>query len=192
MSKVRAALLVLALVVVLGVCLTIGVFVGRWLTPPSGPRPRTTATVMTQIQGLSQLVTVKYVMEKLVVLEDVKFYGENRVLLIAHGVVKAGVDLSKIRSEDVKVSGNRVLLRLPQPVITDAYLDEEKTQVVEHTTGLLRRFDKDLQQNARLEGVDQIRRAARHSGILEDASERARQQLLLLLRVLGFEEVQFE
>ena len=42
-------------------------------------------------------MTVKYVLEKVVVLEDAKWYGENRVILVAHGIVKAGVDLQKLQ-----------------------------------------------------------------------------------------------
>lgn len=150
-----------------------------------------TATIISQVQGLSQLVTVKYVMEKVVVLEDIKAYGENRVLLVAHGIVKAGIDLSKMKSGDVTARGTTVSIRLPAAAITDVYLDDDKTQVLEHTTGLLRRFDKDLQQNARREGLDAIRRAARYSGILDDARTRAEQQLQLMFRQLGFTDVEF-
>jgi len=190
MSKTRLVIAGLLLALILALGLATGLFTARLLGPPPAPKPLNTATVLTQVQGLAQLVTVKYVMEKVVVLEDVKFYGENRVLLVAHGVVKAGVDLAQIRPGDIRIRGKHIVLSLPQAVITDAYLDEDQTQVLEHTTGVLRRFDKDLQQSARSQGLDEIRRAARHSGILEDASERASQQLHFLLRQLGFEEVE--
>ena len=137
------------------------------------------------------MVTVKYVMEKVVILEDVRIYGENRVLLVAHGVVKAGVDLSKIERGDIEVDGTNVTIRLPRCTITDVYLDEDKTQVLEHSTGLLRRFDKDLQQNARREGLDAIRRAARDSGILDEAQTRAELQLRLFFNQFGFTEIEF-
>jgi hypothetical protein len=39
---------------------------------------------------------------------------------------------------------------------------------------LLRSFDKDLEQNARKQAVEDINRAARNGGILKDADERAR------------------
>jgi hypothetical protein len=189
MSKTRVVIAGLLLVIVLAMGLATGLFATRLLGPPPPPKPLNTATVLTQVQGLAQLVTVKYVMEKVVVLEDVKFFGENRVLLVAHGVVKAGVDLAKIQPGDIRIRGKRIVLTLPAAVITDAYLDEDRTQVIEQSTGLLRRFDKDLQQNARAQGLGEIRRAARDSGILEDASERASQQLQFLLHQLGFEEV---
>lgn len=150
-----------------------------------------TASVVRQVQTLSDLVTVKYVMEKVVVLEDVKWYGENRVLMVAHGVVKAGLPLSEIVEGDIKISGQRIEIRLPRAQIFDAYLNDQQTQIIERSTGLLRQFDKDLEQTARKQAVDDIRRAARTSGILRDAAERGRMQLELLLRQLGFNNVRF-
>ena len=157
----------------------------------SGLRFENTATVVQQVQTLSDLVTVKYVMEKVVVLEAAKWYGESRVLLLAHGIVKAGIDLKRITADDVTISGKSISIKLPQPQITDAYLDDKQSRVIDHTTGLLRVFDKDLEQTARENAVDDIRRAARDAGILKDADQRARLELELFLREAGFEQVEF-
>ena len=161
--------------------------VPRWIGLASVTKTYNTATVLRQVQTLSQLVTVKYVMEKVVVLEDVKWFGENRVLLVAHGIVKAGVDFSQLKPEDVKVAGSNVTLRLPPAQIMDTYLDEHQTRVVERTTGLLRQFDKDLEQSARQRAVDDIRRGARTAGILKDADERAQAQVKNLFQQVGLE-----
>ncbi|MEI9963217.1 MAG: DUF4230 domain-containing protein [Limisphaerales bacterium] len=59
------------------------------------------------------------------------------------------------------------------------------TQVIDRTTGLLRSFDKDLEQTARQNAVDDIQRAARISGILRDADERAKLELALFLHQRG-------
>lgn len=151
-----------------------------------------TSIVIRQIQGLSELVTVKYVLEKVVIVEDVKWYGENRVLLLAHGVVKAGVDLSEIKDTDIVVEGKKITVSLPREKITDAYLDERMTQVIERSTGVVRQFDKDLEQNARMQAVDDLRRAARYNGIMKEARERAQNQLKILLLQAGFEQVEFK
>jgi hypothetical protein len=161
----------------------------------TGPRMSNTPVFLQQVQALSQLVTVKYVMEKVVDLEDVQPYkdmvvdgwGDNRVLMIAHGVVKAGVDLSEITNGDMMVSGKKIILKLPPARVTDTYLDEKQTQIIERTTGLLRSFDKDLEQQARHLAVLDINRAAREAGILKDADERARVQLTNLFRPMGYE-----
>jgi hypothetical protein len=130
-------------------------------------------------------------MEKVVVFEDVKWYpgGDSRVLLVAHGVVKAGVDLERLRPEDLTVSDKKVTIQLPAAQITDCYLDERRTQVVERSTGLLRTFDKDLEQTARKLAVDDIRRGARTAGILKDADERARTQVEKFFQTMGWEVV---
>ncbi len=191
MRKLRPVLLVVALLFIFGAGLWLGTSATKWLGFGSGPRTYNTATVLKQVQTLSQLVTVKYVMEKVVVLEDVKWFGENRVLLVAHGIVKAGVDFSELKPEDLQVSGTTVAIRLPSAQVTDSYLDDQQTRVVERTTGLLRMFDKDLEQTARQSAVLDIRRAARTAGILKDADERAQAQLKSLFLQMGFEQIEF-
>jgi hypothetical protein len=166
--------------------------------PSTGLAP--TATVLREVQGLSQLVTVKYVMDKVVIYDDPgnaqKWYeftfGESRVLIVAHGIVKAGVDLSQVRPGDISVSGKSITLKLPPPRVTDRYLDDRQTQIVEHKTGILRTYDKDLEQHARVEAVTQIESAARSEGILKDAQQRAKDQLTELFHQLGFEQVDIQ
>jgi len=186
MQKIR----LLAIVFGLGVFLALGLWLGFTFHKLSGAGTTVynSATVLRQVQTLSQLVTVKYVMEKVVVYEDVKWFpgGDNRVLMIAHGIVKAGVDLERMKPEDLEVVGKTVKVRLPVAQITDCYLDEKQTQVIERTTGLLRTFDKDLEQTARLIAVDDVRRAARYAGILKDAEERARAQIERLFLQTGY------
>ncbi|MGH7979976.1 MAG: DUF4230 domain-containing protein [Limisphaerales bacterium] len=163
-------------------------FIAKW---GSGVREEPTDSVVDQIQTLSDLVTVKYVVEKVIVLDDAKWYGESRVLLLAHGIVKAGIDLKRLKPGDVVVSGKSISIHLPPPELTDAYLDDRQSRVIDHTTGLLRDFDKDLEQNAREEAVMDIRAAAVHNGILNDASDRAQLELALFLHEAGYQEVRF-
>jgi hypothetical protein len=163
----------------------------HWMPSGSGLHEEDTATVVEQVQHLSDLVTVKYVLEKVVILNDVKWYGENRVLLLAHGIVKAGIDLKRIKPSDVVISGKKITLHLPPPHVTDAYLDERQTRVIDWTTGLFRTFDQNLATTARQDAVDDISRAARMDGILKDADERARLELALFLHQAGFDQVEF-
>lgn len=193
MQKLRPLVAFVLIAVIFAGGLWLGFKVPRWLGMATTQRVLGTATVLQQVQTLSELITVKYVMEKVVIFEDVKWYpgGDNRVLLVAHGIVKAGVDLKQIEPGDVSVSGKTLSLRLPPARITDAYLDEKETRVIERTTGLLRLFDKDLEQTARQIAVGDIHRAARNAGILKDAEDCARDQLRALLLQSGFERVEF-
>ncbi len=193
MQRLRPLLLWLLVLIVFVVGLWGGYLGPRFMGLLSGPRVLGTTTVLKQVQTLAEFVTVKYVMEKVVVLEDVKWYpgGDSRVLLVAHGIVKAGVDFKQLSEENISISGKTLSLHLPAARITDSYLDEKQTYVVERTTGLLRMFDKDLEQTARQTALADIQRAARTSGILKDADERARDQLKVLFLQLGFEKVEF-
>ena len=189
MFKTRLIIVGLVLAIATGVALFIALL---FLRPPgfgTPPKIQNTATIIQQVQTLAELVTVKYVLEKVVILDDIKWYGENRVLLVAHGIVKAGVDLQEIKPEDVRVEDKKIVLKLPRARITDVYLDEQKTRVVDRSTGLLRAFDKDLEQNARRQAVDDLRIAARSNRIYEDAEERARLQLANFFHQLGYEVV---
>jgi hypothetical protein len=191
MRELKRIFWMLVVLVIFGGGVWFGFTVTRWLKLGSGLHMENTATVVEQVQTLSDLVTVKYVLEKVVILEDAKWYGESRVLLLAHGIVKAGIDLKRLKPDDVTISGKTISLRLPPPQITDAYLDDQQTRVIDWTTGLLRVFDKDLEATARQNAVDDIRRAARTDGILDEADKRARLELELFLREAGFEQVAF-
>jgi hypothetical protein len=187
-SRLSVALVVL-------VALVSGVYFG-WRLPhlpnlTGATRTYNTATVIQQVQTLSELVTVKYVMEKIIIFEDVKWYGENRVMIVAHGIAKAGVDFGDLTPKDLTIEGTKVRIKLPRERLMDVYLDDKATQVIERTTGVLRQFDKDLEQNARRRAVDEMRVAARKNGILKDAKERAESQLVRFFKEIGFTEVEF-
>jgi hypothetical protein len=185
----------LALMAILLACIAaFGFFLLKVLpfAPAAPAQIINTSSVIKQVQTLSQLVTVKYVLEKVVVLEDEKWYGENRVMIIAHGIVKAGTDLQELRPNDLQIdnTNKRISIVVPRAGITDAYLEDKQTQVLERTTGLMRTFDKDLEQNARRQAVDEIKRAAFRGGIMEEANIRTQSQLTNLFKALGFEQVE--
>src|SRR6202008_4163162 len=75
-------------------------------------------TVVNKIQQLQRLETVVYTMDKVVsgekestVLPD--FLAGDKLLMVVHGEVVAGVDFSGLKSGDVSVSGKKVNLGLP-------------------------------------------------------------------------------
>ena len=191
MRRLRNFVWTLTAIVMLVLAAYLTFTTARWLNHGSSQFFWNTTSVVHEVQSLSDLVTVKYVMDKVVVLEDVKWYGENRVLLLAQGVVKAGIDLKRLKPENVSISGKKISLHLPPTEITDAYLDDKASQVIDHTTGLLRAFDKDLEQSARQNAVDDIARAARRAGILDEASKRGREELQNFFKRAGFESVDF-
>ena len=158
MQKARSVAKVLVVAILFG----LGVFCGVKFSRPT-PHPARmydTPTILKQVQSLSELVTVKYVMEKTEVWNDPPqnilaqfFAGDNHILLLAHGIVKAGVDLNQLKPEDLRVSEKTISIKLPPADVTDTYLDDAQTKVVERKTGFLRSFDKDLEQNIRHDAI---------------------------------------
>jgi hypothetical protein len=199
MQKLKRILSLLLLIVIFGLGAFLGMRWGPLFGFKSEAHTYNTPVLLKQVQSLSQLVTVQYVLEKVVVWDDppnsiLSVLGEtsyNRVLLLAHGVVKAGVDLSRLGTNDLQVQDTTVIIVLPPAMITDAYLDDAQTKVIERKTGFLRSFDKDLEQTVRMNAVDDLRRAGRMGGILTDAEARARTQLANLFLQMGFKKVEF-
>jgi hypothetical protein len=198
MRRLKQIFWVLAVALVFIAGAWFGIKVMRLLSPGAGVHELNTPVIVQQIQTLSDLVTVKYVLEKVEIVNSPPtsmfgqfVQGENRVLLLAHGIVKAGIDLKRLRVEDVAITGKKITLRLPPAQVTDAYLDEQQTQVIDWEKGFLRDFDKGLETTARQNAVDDISRAARKAGILKDADDRARMELAVFLNQAGFEQVEF-
>ncbi|MDB6129398.1 MAG: hypothetical protein JWM04_505 [Verrucomicrobiales bacterium] len=189
MSKLRVAIFFFALLAVFGLGLLVSRLLPYLIPQPSGKTLANTSTVITQIQNLNELVTIKYVLEKVVVWEDAKWYGNNRVVLIANGIVKAGIDFKQMTAQDVQVNNQSLTLRIPHAIVTDAYLDDRKTQVFENKSGLVRPFDKDLEQEARKQAVGELLKAARSNGIQREADERASLQLHALFSQAGFTNI---
>ena len=196
---------VLALViVVLGAALGVGLarfgdglpFVGR-LLGEKPPRTSTGPVVVEGIQELDQLATVRWT-ESVPVTEksggdiwERVFDGEN-VLVIATGSVEAGVDLGDIHKDDVRVTGDTVIIDLPDPELLSASLDEKKTRVYDRDLSPLNiRPDDDLVEDARLLAVEKIEDAARENEILDSAEQNAEDGIRAFVTTLGFEEVRF-
>jgi len=177
--------------------LWVGWRVGRRADVQGPRRMYDTPVLLQQVQTLSELVTVKYVVEKVEIWDDPPsgwrqfVAGDNRILLLARGVVKAGVDFRELKPEDLKVNGKTLWINLPSARVTDAYLDDKETKVIERSTGFLRSFDKDLEQNVRRTAVDDMRTAALRGGIVKDANDRARTELAGFFHAMGFERVEF-
>lgn len=150
--------------------------------------------VVRQVQQLRRLETVVYRMDKIVAGGREHPYlppllAGEKLLLMVHGEVVAGVDLGRIGSEDVRVTGKTVEIKLPPPEIFSTRLDSERTRVYSRDTGLFSRADPNLETLVRREAERDLRQAAEKDGILQAARQNATGTLVNLLRGLGFENV---
>jgi len=172
--------------------------VGPLLFREEPARTATGPVVVEGVRRLDELATVRWT-ESVVVTRRSggsaleRFLTGERVLLVATGRVEAGVDLSKIGRDDVRVEGEGVTVRLPEPEILSASLDEEKTRVYDRDFGLLNlRPGDELVEEARARALEEIEDAARRNGILRQAERNAEGSIRSFLLALGFESVRFE
>jgi uncharacterized protein DUF4230 len=150
--------------------------------------------VVAQVQRLNQLATVKYTVQKVVGLEEPKTpVGAERILLILQATVTAGVDLSRLKPEDITVHpGGGVLVRLPEAQILNVTVDENETRVWDRQTTWWTPwipYSKDLEQKARKQGLESIRGAAIQMGILTQAQQNAESAIRGLLELAGVKPV---
>ena len=151
-------------------------------------------TVVEKIQRLQRLETVNYTMDKIVQGERQSqifpaFLTGDKLLLITHGEVIAGVDLSHLKPEDVKIQGKQVQVRLPDAQVLVTRLDSSKTRVYSRVTGLLVAADPNLESEVRQQAEQQLTQSAMADGILGKASQNARVSVTALLQGLGFEQI---
>jgi hypothetical protein len=82
-------------------------------------------------------------------------------------------------------------VRLPEPELFIATLDNDKSYVYDRTTGLLTHGDVNLETTARRAAESEIEKAAIEDGILDQAGKNAESFMYRLLRDLGYPEVIF-
>ena len=154
--------------------------------------------VVASIQRLQRLETVNYSMDKIVegarentYLPD--FLAGDRLLLVVHGQIIAGVDLAKLRPSDVTIQDlnkqRSVHVKMPEPEIFVTTLDNAGTHVYSRSTGLLVPEDANLETDTRQKAIEEVRQAALDNGILNKAKENARATLTTLLQGLGFQQI---
>jgi hypothetical protein len=162
-------------------------------TPTIIPDP---VTIINEIRPLARLETIQYTLDKVITAEEGQeliagLFGD-RLLLVAHGTVIAGVDLSKLTAENLEFREGILQVSLPEAEIFSASLDNDKTFVYDRDTGLFRKPDQDLETLARQAAEAEILQAAVDDGILKQAAINAQVFIERLLHDLGYNQVIFK
>jgi hypothetical protein len=154
-------------------------------------------TVVDRIQRLQRLETVVYTVDKVVtgakenpIFPD--FLAGDRLLMLVHGEVVAGIDFTDLKLGDVRVNGKQIQLHLPAPQVFRTRIDSAKTRVYSRQTGLLVPTDPNLETQVRQEAERQLQEAAMADGILRNAQQNAASTIRSLLQGLGFEKIDFD
>ena len=152
-------------------------------------------TIIHEMTSLSRLETASYLIEKVIIAESgqgpLGFLFGDRLILVAHGQVIAGVDLQRIAPEDITVTADgTVIVALPSAEIFVTSLDNQQSYILDRDTGVIG-LNPALETDARRAAEDQILDAALEDGILAMAQRNGQQTLGQLIRALGYQEVFF-
>ncbi|HET90472.1 MAG TPA: DUF4230 domain-containing protein [Chloroflexi bacterium] len=161
-------------------------------TPTILPDP---VTIVYQVSSLSRLETVSYMVEKVITAESGQgpfaFLFGDRLILVAHGRVIAGVDLGKMTVNDIIVAENdTVIVTLPPAEVLVVHLNNQESYIFDRDTGLIG-VNPALETEARRAAEQEILNAALEDGILNIAQENAEAYVRQLILALGFREVIF-
>lgn len=164
----------------------------------ANPQPAAQADVQSlviqQVRDASELTTALYSLQAVVptrrdaTLAGVVL-GTTRLLYIAQGEVRAGVDLSQLSPQAIQIEGDRVQVQLPSPRILSQSIDVNRSRVYDYNRGFLNLgpdVAPELQSLAQQEALQQVVQAACRDGVLERASDRARLVVTQLLRGAGY------
>jgi len=161
-------------------------------TPTIIPDP---VTIIHEVRALSRLETASYTIEKVITAESGQgpfaFLFGDRLILVAHGQVIAGVDFAKMGEEDIVVAEDgTVVVTLPPAEVLVVTLDNQKSYVYDRDTGVVG-MNPALETGARQAAEEEILSAALEDGILEMAQRNAEVYVLRLILALGFREIRF-
>lgn len=153
--------------------------------------------VVGKVQKASKLSTTEFKIDKLVfgvkdkrVLWVIKL---NRAEFLAQSqvIIKAGINLEKLREEDISVSGNKINIKLPPvEVITFSYPAEQFKKIDflskgAFTTKITLEDQERFFRDAELD----IRNSLQYMGIVETTQRKTKIMLEAMLRNLGYTEI---
>lgn len=174
-------------------------FLGNLFAVVSQPQPEPKvdlrSAVVQQVRNVTELTTAIYEMETVVPTSRERtlggvIVGKTTLLYVAHGEVRAGVDLRTLRAEDVQITGDQIFLRLPPPKILDSKIDVNRSHVYDYDRGFLGLgpdVAPELQQLAERKTLEKIVASACAGGLLQTASDRAKISISQLLTTAGYE-----
>ena len=161
-------------------------------TPTIIPDP---VTIIRQVVSLTRLETASYTVEKVITAESgqgpFEFLFGDRLILVAHGQVIAGVDLGRMGLDDiVATEDGTVVVAMPAAEVFIATLDNGKSYIFDRDTGVIG-LNPSLETAARQAAEEEILSAALEDGILEMARRNAETYLRQLILGLGFKRIIF-
>ena len=203
-KKKKITLSVAPSVILLALLLIGGVLLGRMEHQKRAVIIENTAIITTSIRTLGELTTACFYDE--IVLNAAKTnaisatplgtiardgFGrdiDDHLVIVARGTVRAGIDLQKMTPEDVRFSGDTVVLRLPYPEYLDIIVNPSHFDIFAESGKWTQQQVSGLQDTAR----ERLIREADTAGLKSLAYEGAMDAVTVLLTACGYSLIRFD
>lgn len=183
----------LKLIIIFTILIAVGIF-GFLIANLLTSNTQDTTAVVKEMRALNRWETSSFTVEKIIdsgtggnIFQQILF--GNRILLIAHGEVIGGFNLSNFSEKDITIHGSSIEITLPAPEILITQIDNSKTRVYDRQKGLLVPSNNNLESDALSTAQKSIQDAACSEGILNTASTNAKSQLTSILSSFHFTNV---
>ncbi|MEM7592126.1 MAG: DUF4230 domain-containing protein [Cyanobacteria bacterium P01_A01_bin.83] len=161
---------------------------------PVKPQVEEIKPIIQSLQDIQQLSTTVQTIETIIPTSADRRLGDisiatTRLLYVARGEIRAGIDLSELTTADIKVSENQIEIDLPPAKILDSKIDVNHSRVYDYDRGFLNLgpdVAPQLQTLAQRQTLVEITETACQAGILNTAKINAEDSITKLLAVNGY------
>ncbi len=153
--------------------------------------------VVSKIKSTAKLATTETIINKVIIGQKNKsLFGLVRLgsadfVAYSQATVKTGIDLTKLKRNDIKIDGNVIELKLPPVEVLDfSYpFNSYVMDTVLSDNDIFTKIDVIDQENYYRMAENDIRQQLKYMGIVEQTQENTRKLLQGLLVNLGYKEI---
>ena len=145
------------------------------------------------LREMSELATVEYMVTKIIRASDNQTWykiGDRKILMSCEASVKAGIDMSAIKEENISIDGKSISLVLPKAHLISVNIKPENIKVEYQETGLFRsNFTAAERDQLMAQGEAQIKRSVDSLGVIQTAETNASLFISNYLKQLGYNRI---
>lgn len=142
------------------------------------------------IKQLSDLATIEYVVTKIIKASDNKTWykiGDRKILMSCKASLIAGIDLSKINEQNIKINGKNITIILPRAKLLFINIKPEDIKTEYEDVSFLRTPFTNAERDALgAQGEEQIKNSIDSIGILQAAEINTTLIITNFLNKLGY------
>lgn len=146
------------------------------------------SVVIDKIESMGRLEVVKYNIQDIIEYKKMRQWLPNaKTALLINGEIVACIDLTKITEDRVALSGDSIVLYLPEPQVCHVKVDHARSKVYDMTYGLWETTA--LMDEAYKHAEKELIRQSKNLDFKEKAKENATLVLTPMLHAFGFKHI---